>query len=223
VKANGWKTFWKILLSYVIPLGLGIAILWYLAIIYQSDPTAFWPRASLTIASIAAIFAGLSALVASRSLEKTKESLELTRNTQRPFLNVSRCAPVWSKNDNGQTTVNYFVVDITNTGIFPADKISVLFNICEAGGSQKRLLTTTNHITSICFPNDVMQNLIFKEPDDENKLRVQPGDKIKVQIEISYKNKLTNKPHKTIRSYLAQDVPLENEKIIPLPEEDYWD
>jgi len=29
--------------------------------------------------------------------------------------------------------------------------------------------------------------------------------------------------HKTIRSYIAKDVLLENEKVTPLPEEDYWD
>ncbi len=177
---------------------------------------------------IAISFAVLAIVVAtffaSRSLKITGNSLELTRATQRPFLNAPGITVIWSGNDGSPTPVNYFVIQISNTGIFPANQVSVVLNVSETDSdSQKHLFMVEREIPSICFPNEEIVNLIFREAEEKGKLTVALQGKLKVQIEISYQNKLTQKIHKTIRSYLVQYFPTAQSEPTPLREEDYWD
>ncbi len=177
---------------------------------------------------IAISFAVLAIVVAtffaSRSLKITGNSLELTRATQRPFLNAPGITVIWSRNDGSPTPVNYFVIQISNTGIFPANQVSVVLNVSETDSdSQKHLFMVEREIPSICFPNEEIVNLIFREAEEKGKLTVALQGKLKVQIEISYQNKLTQKIHKTIRSYLVQYFPTAQSEPTPLREEDYWD
>lgn len=65
----------RLVLGYVVVLVLVILF----AIVYFTKPNQFWPNAPFYISCFAVIFAGISTLVA-------LHSLELTRNTIRPFL-----------------------------------------------------------------------------------------------------------------------------------------
>ncbi len=222
-KLTSWcKSHKQILIINATVVGVVVAIaviIWFCA----GERTTFGPLNQYGFLWFSILIASIAAINAILALTVTRQSLELTRETQRPFLDVSGCTPIWSHNTGNQTTVNYFVVQISNTGVFPADNVSVLFNISDINDSNKKhLLALRKDIPSICFPNDGISNLIFEELAEGNKLTIQEGGKIKAQIEIRYENKLMHRSHKTIRSYLAQDISSEN-RIIPLPEGDYWD
>jgi len=178
---------------------------------------------------IAISFAVLAIFVAtffpSRSLKLTQDSLILTRATTRPFLNVvGGISVIWSRDDGRPTLINYFVIHIGNTGIFPADHVSVVLNVSKTNSdNQKHLFVVEGEIPSICFPGEEISNLTFRETKEKEQLNVANQDKLKVIIEISYQNKLTHQFHKTIRSYLAQYFPIEQREPTPLRRDDFWD
>jgi len=220
VKGNYWRTIAKITLNYVVPLGLGVAILWYLVGIYQSEPADFWSRASLIIASTAAIFAGISALIANRSLE-------LTRAAQRPFVNVSpevEGYTGWSSSKEKNTVrFEHIIARISNKGAFPADKVSIR---CEVSKTEKNarsfLLVPQKEIASIYFPDEETRHIFEKGPNAEELTTMNRGDELRVRITVNYVNKLTQKKHNTIRVYSMKCDPSAQD-VIPLPKEDYWD
>ncbi len=163
------------------------------------------------VSILIALVAALNAMLAS----------SLASEVQRPFLNVFRIHVNWSKHDKQPTNVNSFIIGVINTGVFPADRINILFT---AGNDvkKKRKFIMDGKIAQILFPNQDEPNLTFKE-DGDDRLIVNYGEKLPVEIEIRYRNKLTNKIHKTIRSYQAQYDPPVNSEPMPLPEGDYWD
>ena len=184
----------------------------------------FGPLNSYIFIWFSIVIATIAALDSVRASDVASKSLELTRATQRPFLNVLGITVIWSRNDGSPTPVNYFVIHISNTGIFPANQVSVVLNVSKTDSdNQKHLFVVEREIPSICFPNEEIVNLIFREAEEKEKLTVALQGKLKVQIEISYQNKLTQKIHKTIRSYLVQYFPTAQSEPIPLREEDYWD
>lgn len=172
---------------------------------------------SIAIATIAALNSARASVVASKSLE-------LSRATTRPFLNVVGISVIWARNDGSPTPVNYFVIHIGNTGIFPADHVSVVLNVSKTNSdNQKHLFVVEGEIPSICFPGEEINNLIFRETKEKEQLSVANQDKLKVIIKISYQNKLTHQFHKTIRSYLAQYFPTAQRAPTPLRKDDFWD
>ena len=173
---------------------------------------------SIVIATVAAFNTVRASLIASKSLE-------LSRATTRPFLNVvGGISVIWSRNDGSPTPVNYFVIHVGNTGIFPADHVSVVLNVSKTNSdNQKHLFVVEGEIPSICFPGEGINNLIFRETKEKEQLTLANQDKLKVIIEISYQNKLTHQFHKTIRSYLAQYVPTAQRAPTPLRRDDFWD
>lgn len=210
---------WEILLNYVIPLGLGIAVLWYLVKIYQSDPATFWPRASLIIVSIAAIFAGISARLASRSLEKTGESLKLTRATTRPFLNVSKPKSI--------VTQSSMKLVISNTGSLPADKVEILCTLCTMENEdikEYKLTPWKEEAPSIYFPGDEVGPTYLWSPKEYDFVDDETRKKMRIRVMIDYRNKLTQKTHRTKRMFMATQGNTQYVyQLIPIPEEDYWD
>ena len=177
---------------------------------------------------IAISFAVLSIVVAtffaSRSLKLTQDSLVLTRAIQRPFLNIYQFDVNWSRNDGQPTLVNNFIFGFCNTGVFPADKVSILMKVNkEKMDNQQHLFAVSEGIPPICFPSEEITNLHFREVDEKEKLEVELKVKLKVRIEIEYKNKLTQETYKTNRSYLVQYDPTARGAPTPLPKEDYWD
>ncbi len=112
-------------------------------------------------------------------------------------------------------------MEINNTGTFPADEISINFNI--SNSKITKHLESRIRAPSICFPNGEISNLFFEEAQTKGKLVVDVGDKLEARIEISYQNKLTKKHHKTIRSYSVEYNPTARHEPIPLSEKDDWD
>jgi hypothetical protein len=186
-----------IILTVGIPLAINYGVLAYLSF-------------SGVVAALLAVY------VATRSLQ-------LTRETQRPFLNVGDISVVWSDKDDQTGNVNYIITHINNTGVFPADKVNIEFKIWPDGvDGQKKILKVREEIPSILFPGEELNNLMFEEGTSE-KLIIKRKGKIQLQIQIQYCNKLLDKKHKTIRSYIVQYAPTAYEPPIPNPKEDYWD
>ena len=175
--------------------------------------------------SLASLFvATIVGLAVIYTLKLTRDSLKITRATQRPFLNIYQFDVNWSRNDGQPTLVNNFIFGFCNTGAFPADKVSVLMKINkEKMDNQQHLFAVSEGIPPICFPNEETTNLHFREVDEKKKLEVELKGKLEVRIEIEYKNKLTHETYKTNRSYLVQYDPTARCTPTLLPKEDYWD
>ncbi|MBI2329699.1 MAG: hypothetical protein HYU85_08750 [Chloroflexi bacterium] len=199
----------KIFRNYVIPLVISIAIFAALMTVVYSESLEFWSRISFTVATIAAIFAGISALIANHSLE-------VTRNTQRPFLNVIE--PV--RYQTYEHAIYYIRFSVCNKGIFPADAVSVRCDVFKNEGNVKRLsLELENKVPSIYFPEEKSE-LDFRDNSDAK----QKSGELHVLITISYKNKLSNTKHKTVRSYLMEFPSLIPENYLKVHSElDDWD
>jgi len=211
---NNWKTNLIIACIFAIFIGFYFYIDW----IWDTQGQ------SLALSQISLFIAIIVAIVALGSLKITGNSLELTRATQRPFLNVLGITVIWSRNDGSPTPVNYFVIHISNKGIFPANQVSVVLNVSKTDSdNQTHIFVVDREIPSICFPSEDIINLIFREAEEKEKLTVALKGKLKVQIEISYQNKLTQRIHKTNRSYLVQYFPTAQSEPTPLREEDFWD
>ena len=178
----------------------------------------------LAISSGIIAFLAYSSIVAALyAIFVSMKSLQLTRATQRPFLNVTRISVHWSGDSVHPSPLNYIFIGISNTGNFPADNVSFLFNVWRSKNKRKHLLQMEAADTSIYFPNVDNPNLMFREASKKNRLIANLGDKIRVQIEIGYYNKLTKTTHKTVRSYLTEYNPTAHHEPTPIPEADYWD
>ena len=196
MRTKGWKTFWKILLNYIFPGGLGLAILWYLVIIYISDSTAFWPRASLIIVSIAVIFAGISALTANRSLE-------LTRNSIRPFLYTAGSI-------NVERVGKYITLalNIQNSGSLPGENVHVDIDffdedeeVTEENPSNRYAPPTREPEFPLLFPNSDYYEKYVLNLEQKNDLElwnnIEKG-KTKCRVRIMYKS--PGRKHITIQT-----------------------
>ncbi len=172
---------------------------------------------------IAIAFAYMSMVVAAYSIGISNRALKLTRATTRPFLNISHVDIIWAKEDEHSASVRYFMVGLCNTGVFPADQISVQMKVNKQGmDDQKHLFTVDETLPTICFPSGEISNLRFIETNEQEKIICIIDENLKARIEIDYINKLTQETHKTNCSYLAIYKPDTNPTPIPLPKEDFW-
>ncbi|MFC2035834.1 hypothetical protein ACFLUJ_06920 [Chloroflexota bacterium] len=163
---------------------------------------------SILIASVAALNAILSSLIA--------------RDSQRPFLNVSRVHLNWSNLQMNCSNINNFIIGVENTGNFPADEVSIRFSVWKSEkGSQKHLFVMKEE-SQIYFPNEDKPNIHFSEPDEENKLSVTQEEKVQIEVEIYYKNKLTHSCHKTTRLFQTQFTQGSYQEPTPLSGGDFW-
>ena len=121
-----WRKVWRIIANYVIPLGFAIAIFAYFVMTYPDISDEAKPP--LVVALIASLLAAISVSIASRSLE-------LTRNTQRPFLNVIEPV-IYGTYEHAIYYIKFFVC---NKGIFPADAVSVRCDVFKDGDNVKGL------------------------------------------------------------------------------------
>jgi len=168
---------------------------------------------SIVIASIAALSSVRASVVASKSLE-------LTRATQRPFLNVegSVTCKIYPK------SIGRIIASINNTGNFPADGVSAS---CEVRRIKRNAVDNFSipfqdekeYYPSYCFPGDDIQYFFEK-----GGIEMEREDKVEVYITIKYRNKLTEEKHKTIRAYsMIFTTGDRNEILSPYPQGDYWD
>lgn len=146
-------------------------------------------------------------------------------DTQRPFLNVVSCSVRWASTDGKQpTSINRSEINIENTGIFPADKLSAELTILKAGETNQKCLFTLRkdtHNFSIVFPSS-SPTLQFEKDDGENTLEVMPpyNNKLLVKVTINYHNKFSGKSHKTILMYEAK---YPESSTVMIPKDNYWD
>jgi len=167
------------------------------------------------------VFIWVSIFVASAAALNSLLASSIASEVQRPFLNISKIYVQWSRTDGQPSTINYFVVDVLNAGVFPADNVSVDFNIWRENIDKKKYpLIIKRSTTSVYFPSLDNITLFFEEPVEEEKIVVDSGGKLQVKTVLSYRNKLTNRTHKTVREYKVQHT---NNDLTPIPERDYWD
>lgn len=91
-----------------------------LARLYDTNPAQFWLEAPFLVSSIMAIFAGISALLASRSLKMTEKALELTTITMRPFLTLQPGDASLNQSEHIATLEFH----VKNTGPVPANLVT---------------------------------------------------------------------------------------------------
>jgi len=149
------------------------------------------------------------------------QSLNMARDTQRPFLNVLETVHY----SLYPASIQKIAFSICNKGVFPAEEVLVHCDVCHnKENAENHSLSLEKEIPSIYFPNEEIKHIFEEKKDDKNQLEIKSGNELRVQITISYKNKLTQKKHKTVRSYLMRCNPPEEKAIlIPLPKGDYWD
>lgn len=149
------------------------------------------------------------------------KSLQLARNTQRPFLNVLGYVSCHTYT----ASLGQIAAVIRNSGIFPADEVSVHCGVFKNKKSDnEHLLLQEGNIPAIHFPNEENKCVFGETPDEKKRLTINYGDVLRVHITINYKNKLTQNKHKTVRCYsMVFDSKDETKNLIPCPQEDYWD
>ncbi len=204
--------------------GIVIGLVVIFAVLIWKSGDWFLPGSVITFGPLHNyVFIWISILIASVAALNSILASLIARDSQRPFLNVSRIHINWSKLEGSPTTIINFLIGVDNTGNFPADEVSILFNVRKGEGDSEQHQFLMREESPIYFPNENKPNLHFSEPDDKEKLVVEQGGRLQVQIKISYKNKLTHSSHKTFRSYRVQYTPTVQESPLPLPEGDYWD
>jgi len=191
--------------GYDVALALGAAILIYLVKLYEAEPTRFWQYAPLIIVSISAIFAGVSAIIASRSLD-------LTRDTVRPFLTFGGTINL------GDTTLAF---PITNTGSMPADDVSVMidpFGVDEDIGletaSEKCAKFSDEAIEDpqeavILFPNQTWQAVLNVDLTNESDRKLRDGllsGDVRLRITIAYSS--FRRKHETVQTSAFDELSL---------------
>ncbi|MCK4274677.1 MAG: hypothetical protein KAW90_07260 [Dehalococcoidales bacterium] len=208
---NTIKRHWKVLTI----LGAFVGICFFLNWVFDN----YGPNIALMWLAI--FIAAIAAIAALWSLKTTRHSLELTRTTQRPFLNVEGdvTCKIYPK------SIGRVIARINNKGVFPADEVSTCCEVRRIKNSNavdRFSLPFENekeYYPSYCFPGDHIQ-YFFEKAGIETEI----GDKLEVYITIKYRNKLTKEKYKTIRAYLMTYSPGDRNEILPpYPQGDYWD
>lgn len=196
----------------------------------------FWLIAALVVAftiylgfmeGVALSFAFLSIIVAtsfsSKSLRTANKSLELTRDTQRPFLNV-----VTADSEPDVPAMlydnNYFriTLQVKNTGNLPADEVSIsCFLYTQNEIENNNPLEHAEYSPSIYFPQDTIAHTFRIK--NERLVECQAA-KSSLLINMKYMNKITERLHKTKRYFDYQQLSsTPNYPIHSSDDRDYWD
>jgi hypothetical protein len=179
----------------------------------------FW--VVVLFASIAAVGSVLASMSAQDSLDATNKGLELTRASMRPFLNVMLTL---AKDFNRNRA--YLYAEIENTGDFPADGTSVKCEWYIQGNEtiETQRLQAEKEFPSVIFPGVKTGPTFLLEEAQVDRIGTPDS---RVCISVSYKNKLTGKPHETRRTfrfvYAVGHTTFHQIQAVPIPEEDYWD
>jgi len=200
-----WKRHWEVIKvpQNAIALVLGAAILVGLIRLYEGALAAFWQYAAIIIATASAIFAGISAIIAS-------ESLNLTRAAVTPLvcfrgtIDLGNMSP--SEKEEGIQNLDF---PITNTGTTRADVFEVRIEPfredeqVELDNSSKKYETVTiPPETFLLFPNQTYHAIIGLHPEKENEMRLFRDlldGIIKLRVTISYEG--LGREYKTIQTF----------------------
>ena len=132
-------------------------LVWLFADVSNAFPTAgtyifFW--LTLFAAFTAALNSVFASMSAHDSLTITNRGLELTRATQRPFLNSSEPTAIFSQSGSDEGQLQYILFQIANTGVFPADGVTVVLR--HPSAFPMRTIPTSN--SRIPTQNDLLSN-----------------------------------------------------------------
>lgn len=163
------------------------------AILYETNPDQFWLEVPFLVSSITAIFAGISALLALRSLRMTETALELTTITMRPFLTLQP-GDASLKQEEHIATLEFHV---RNTGPVPADLATVeiaFFDDAEAikddNESKHYPKARRQAEVMVIFPGDVYnltQDFDLRRDIDKKLLRNIMSGKVKSRFRVTYR------------------------------------
>jgi len=182
----------KLPTKWVLSYSIALAPVIRLARLYDTNPTQFWQEAPFLVSSFAAIFAGISALLALRSLKVTEEALRLTRGTTRPFLSLQPGEV--SGSQKGHIVALCF--EIRNSGPVPANLVTTDLQffgddeeITEDNRSQKypKELAPPMHV--VVFPDysyHIVQELDLRKEVDRKLFENIKNGKVKLHLRMTY-------------------------------------
>jgi len=175
---------------------------------------------AVLFASIAAVSSILASMSAHDSLVLTGKGLELTRASQRPFLNVMlTLARDFNRNRA------YLYAEIENTGDIPADGTTIKceWYIQSSGQIETQQLGEEKELPSVIFPGVKAGPTYLVEEEQVDRIGTPDS---RVSISVSYSNKLTNKLHETRRTfrfvYAVGHTTFHQIQAVPVSSEDYW-
>ncbi|MBA7696497.1 hypothetical protein ES703_105146 [subsurface metagenome] len=158
---------------------------------------------SVVVASIAALNSMFASVSAHDSLVTTQESLELTRNSIRPFLYAF--GPIDPKTSKSHVK---FTFTIHNSGSLPANdvKTDIQFfdkdeEVTEGNSSSKYAKPTADPVSPILFPNDdiyLKYSFDLKDANDAKLWKNMQNGKIKYRARITYTS--LGRKHETIQT-----------------------
>ncbi len=203
----------KAIVCILVAVFVGVGIYYFLNWIWDT----YGQEHALTYAAM--IIATIAAMAALGSLKITRDSLKLTRATARPFLDVAESVSCHTYT----TSIGRIIANIYNKGIFPADEVSVNCKVRRIKANTEESLSLPaedgKKYPSIYFPGDNIECRFEKAG-----IQMDRGDELRVHITISYRNKLTEETHRTVRAYSMTFSPVDRDELLSLyPKEDYWD
>jgi hypothetical protein len=210
------------LLAWAIEMCAALLV-WIFVDVSDAFPTVgtyilFW--LTLFFASTAAINSVFAAMSAHDSLYVANEGLELTRGTQRPFLNVTVELPFSMNVDRAIVQP-----EVQNTGNLPADSVLITCNwhIQDSDTRKEQQLRKEKDNPTIIFPGEKIVLPYTIEGQEAVAKRTHSGSRVEVIIE--YENRLTSQKCHTKRTFKLAFIQgaTNTAQAIPVPEEDYWD
>lgn len=160
-------------------------------------------------------------LVAIFSLKLTRDSLELTRATIRPFVNVLGNVSIHTYSKSIGDTIQ--VRSVINSGVFPADEIRCSCRVLLDTHRDGMQFSADEALPSVLFPNQTLDIKFKRNAKDTAELCIDKGGTILVEISITYRNKLTNDELLTFRQYKMDFEGRDSDNDLTLvPRGDKW-
>lgn len=187
---NKSRSKWKALLvTVVVVVGICLFVDWIWDT-YGQDYALTW---------VALFIAVIVAIVALWSLKMTRESLELTRATTRPFLTSRLGVELGNKpfELGNKPEIN---TQVRNTGIHPADNVLVTVELCAEpdGPSEEKILKQyTEPRGAVFFPNQELWYTMVIDAEDVKSIE---AHKTYVRVAIDYQYRLLGTEHKTVET-----------------------
>lgn len=195
----------KFLLVFFLMIVGAAASVWYLTPLYREDPATFWNQALLLIAGAAALFAGVSAIAACRSLE-------LTRDTMRAWVFVQGTIHLGNASAlQMRKGISTLELDLRNTGTAPAEVLEVKVQpfkkdeqINLENTSAKYQIQHIPHEVFLVFPGSSwhpMLNLDMGKTQDRRLLQDLVQGLIKLRLTTRYKYEPSQTEHRTVQTF----------------------
>ena len=178
------KHNWKVKLIIVCILGVFAGFIFYIDWIWDTQGQ------NLALLQISLFIAIIVAIVALWSLKTTRDSLELTRSTTRPFLNLSNTSVDLVTGFQPAPFLQiYFEID--NTGIYPADDVTVKLKLSKRNEQSHEIQTKYNF--GIILPKGTRYEVHTGALTDINATKSDLENRwVGLSFFIEYRNKITN-------------------------------